>query len=140
MTGVAQAKPISYLKPNSKPMAIANQVNKRVRMDVWRIVKYQILTYCFLNDVSVSDADLDLLTLLAIEGEQDLTQFCSKASERKIFKSPQSARNALIKIDAKGLVKKQGKTNKRLSLSPEIDVQSRGNVMLDYKFLALEAA
>jgi len=48
-------------------MAIVNQVDKRVRMTTWQIVKYQILTHCYLYNIQVSEADLDCLTYLAIE-------------------------------------------------------------------------
>ena len=49
-------------------MALVNQVTKKVRMSLSSVVKYQILTYCYLNDISVTNSDLDCLTLLAIEG------------------------------------------------------------------------
>ena len=64
-------------------MAIVNQVEKRVRMNTWQVVKYQILTHCYLYDIPVSEADLNCLTLLAIEGDQELTSFCNKAHEQK---------------------------------------------------------
>ena len=54
-------------------MAIVNQVDKRVKMSGWQIVKYQILTHCYLYNIQVSESDLDCLTLLAIEGDQELT-------------------------------------------------------------------
>ena len=82
-------------------MAIVNQVEKRVRMSTWQVVKYQILTHCYLYDIPVSEADLNCLTLLAIEGDQELTSFCNKAFEKKIFSSTQSVRNCLTKAEKK---------------------------------------
>ena len=37
-------------------MAVVNQVDKKVKMDKWGIVKYQIVTYCYLSNIFVSDA------------------------------------------------------------------------------------
>ena len=78
-------------------MALVNQVDKRVKMTTWQIVKYQILTHCYLFEIPVSEADLNCLTLLAIEGDQELTYFCNKAYDKKIFSSTQSVRNCLTK-------------------------------------------
>jgi hypothetical protein len=121
-------------------MALVNQVDKRVRMSTWQIVKYQVLTHCYLLDIQVSEADLNCLTLLALEGEQELTQFCNKAFERKIFSSTQSVRNCLTKLEKKSLIKKQGKNKKKIYVHPDMKVTSSGNILLDYKFLALETA
>lgn len=121
-------------------MAIVNQVEKRVRLDPWRIVKYQILTYSYLYDIPVSEAELECITLLVFEGEQDLTTFCQKAFERKIFSSTQSVRNCLTKSERKGLIKKSGKNKKRIKVHPDINVVFQGNVLLDFKFLSLDTA
>jgi hypothetical protein len=121
-------------------MAIVNQVEKRVRMSSWRIVKYQILTYCYLYNIPVSDAELECLTYLVLEGEQDLTTFCQKAYEREIFSSTQSVRNCLTKSERKGLIQKSGKNKKRIRVTPEINIIFQGNVLLDFKFLSVEPA
>ena len=121
-------------------MAKVNQVDKRVLMAKQDVIKYQLLTYCFLAKIQISEADLDLLTMLATEGDQDLTNFCNKAAETGIFKSAQSVRNALIKIETKGLISKQGKSKKRLVIKPELNIQTTGNILLEYKFLAVETA
>jgi len=121
-------------------MALVNQVEKRVRMSSWQIVKYQILTHCYLYDIAVSDADLNCLTYLAMEGDQELNVFCAKAFDKKIFSSTQSVRNCLTKSEKKGLIKKEGKNKKKIFLNPEIKVHSKGNVLLDYKFLSVETS
>ena len=119
-------------------MAIVNQVDKRMRMDTWQIVKYQILTHCYLYNIQVSEADLDCLTYLAIEGEQELTSFCIKAHARNIFSSTQSVRNCLTKAEKKNLIVKEGKNKKKITINPIMNVHSKGNVLLDYKFLSIE--
>jgi hypothetical protein len=118
-------------------MAIVNQVDKRVRMSAWQIVKYQILTHCYLYNIQVSEADLNCLTFLAIEGDQELTSFCNKAYDKQIFSSTQSVRNCLTKSEKKGLIKKEGKNKKKIFINPELKVHSRGNILLDFKFLSV---
>lgn len=119
-------------------MAIVNQVDKRVRLGKWEIVKYQILTHCYLNNISVSESDLNCLTYLALEGDQELTTFCNKAHTKDIFSSIQSVRNCLTKAEKKNLIKKEGKNKKKIFINPEIKVFSEGNILLDYKFLSVE--
>ena len=118
-------------------MAIVNQVDKRVKMSGWQIVKYQILTHCYLYNIQVSESDLDCLTLLAIEGDQELTTFCNKAHDKQIFSSTQSVRNCLTKSEKKGLIKKEGKKKKKILINPELKVHSQGNILLDFKFLSI---
>jgi len=118
-------------------MAVVNQVDKRVRMTQWDIVKYQILTHCYLFQIVVSEADLNCLTFLAIEGEQELTSFCNKAHDKNIFSSTQSVRNCLTKAEKKNLIKKEGKNKKKIAINPDLKVHSQGNILLDYKFLSV---
>ncbi len=121
-------------------MALVNQVEKRVRMSPWQIVKYQILTHCYLFEIPISEADLNCLTLLAIEGDQELTSFCNKAYEKKIFSSTQSVRNCLTKAEKKNLIRKEGKNKKKIYIHPDLKVSSSGNILLDYKFLCVATA
>ena len=90
-------------------MALVNKVDKRVRVSVDEAIKYQILTHCFFNNIQISNSDLKCLTQLAKDGETELTLFCKKISIVDIFKSPQSARNAITKAAKKNLIVKRGK-------------------------------
>lgn len=119
-------------------MAIVNQIDKRVRMTKWDIVKYQILTHCYLNKINVSESDLNCLTFLALEGDQELTSFCNKAYAREIFSSIQSVRNCLTKAEKKGLIVKEGKNKKKIFIHPNLKVYCDGNILLDFKFLSVE--
>ena len=116
-----------------------NKVDKRVKLDKREVVKYQILTYCFLNGVQVSESDLNCLTELGLLGEDELTSFCSKVAEKNIFKSPQSARNAITKAEKKNLLIKNGKNRKTIKLNDVLNVQVNGTVLLDFKFVSVEA-
>ena len=119
-------------------MALVNQIDKKVRMTKWEIVKYQLLTHCYLNKITVSESDLNCLTYLALEGDQELTSFCSKAHTKDIFSSIQSVRNCLTKAEKKNLIKKEGKNKKKIYINPDIKVSSKGNILLDFKFLSVE--
>ena len=76
-------------------MAIVNKVDKKVRMSKDMVIKYQILTYCFLNNIQISLSDLNCLLELSKLNSIELTKFCEHISSSGIFKSSQSCRNAL---------------------------------------------
>jgi hypothetical protein len=118
-------------------MAIVNQVQKRVKMPKWDIVQFQILTYCFINRISINESDLNCLTLLSFNQPIALTDFCYDASSEEgwIFKSPQTVRNAINKAEKQNLVVKDVKNKKMIALNPDIKIQTEGTILLDYKFL-----
>lgn len=122
-------------------MALVNQVQKRVRMPKWDIVKFQILTYCYINRITVSESDLNCLTLLSFNQPIELTDFCLDASAEEgwIFKSPQTVRNCINKAEKNGLVVKDSENKKLIQLNPALKVQTAGIVLLDYKLLANES-
>ena len=118
-------------------MAIVNQVQKRVVMSKKDIIKYQILTHCYINNIIVSNSELECLTLLSESGPIELTDFCYDASEEhKIFKSSQTVRNCINKCEKNELVIKDRKNRKIIRLNKNLKVQTKGSVLLDYKFLA----
>jgi hypothetical protein len=118
-------------------MALVNQVLKRVRMPKWDIVKFQILTHCYINRITMSESDLDCLTLLSFNQPVELSNFCLDASaeEEWIFKSPQTVRNSINKAEKNGLIVKDSANKKVIMLNPNIKVQIEGTILLDYKFL-----
>tara|TARA_R110002020_G_scaffold473877_2_gene703829 strand:- start:833 stop:1210 length:378 start_codon:yes stop_codon:yes gene_type:complete len=122
-------------------MAIVSQVQKKVRVSKWDVVKYQILTHCYLNKILLSNSDLDCLTLLSFNEPIELSNFCLDASSEddSIFKSPQSVRNSLNKSEKNKLIIKDSKNKKVISLNPKLKIQVKGNILLDYKFFANES-
>jgi hypothetical protein len=118
-------------------MALVNQVQKRVRMPKWDIVKFQILTHCYVNHVTMSESDLNCLTLLSFNQPIELSNFCLDASSEEdwIFKSPQTVRNSINKAEKIGLVVKDPSDKKTIMLNPNMKVQTEGTILLDYKFL-----
>tara|TARA_R100001015_G_C4634888_1_gene202538 strand:+ start:4211 stop:4582 length:372 start_codon:yes stop_codon:yes gene_type:complete len=119
-------------------MAIVNKVDIKVKMSKDEVVKYQILTYCFLNNLLISNSDLNCLCELAKEGEVELTSFCSLISDKKIFKSSQSCRNALAKAEKKNLIIKKGSNKKTIVINPDMNIQTEGTILLDSKILGVE--
>jgi hypothetical protein len=49
-------------------MALVNTVEKRIKMQKDGVIKYQIITFCFLNDLQLSKSDLECLLELAKKG------------------------------------------------------------------------
>jgi len=120
-------------------MAIVNKVDLKMKVDIDLSIQYQIITYCFFNDISIGNSDLKFLAELSKNKNIELTKFCLKLVEDKIFKSPQSARNAISKAERKKLVVKKGNNKKTISLEKNINVQIEGLVLLDYKILGYES-
>lgn len=118
-------------------MALVNQVQKRVKMPKWQIVKFQILTHCYVNNITLSDSDLNCLTLLSFNQPIELTHFCYDASadDEKIFKSSQTVRNSLNKAEKNNLIIKDNSNKKLIQLNPILKIQTKGKILLDYKFL-----
>lgn len=118
-------------------MALVNQVQKRVKMPKWDVVKFQILTHCYINHITVSESDLNCLTLLSFNEPIELTHFCYDASAEEdwIFKSPQTVRNCINKAEKNMLVIKDPANKKMIKLNPDLKIQTQGTILLDYKFL-----
>ena len=117
-------------------MALVNKVNIKAKLSRDEIIKYQILTHCFLNDIQISSSDLNCLCELAKKGIKELTEFCKDISKKNIFKSSQSARNAITKAEKKGLIVKNGSNKKTISLNMKIETE--GTILLDLKILGFE--
>lgn len=134
-------------------MAVLNKVQQSGYMDLWDIVKFQILLYCHLNEVIVSDSDVECVALLALNGEAEITNFCSAACDeekadrdhsltysKEIYMSPQSVRNSINKIEAKKLILKKGKSKKKIIVNPDLKLQTQGNIFVEIKFLYKDEA
>ena len=120
-------------------MALVNKVDQKAKVNIDITIKYQIMTYCFFNNIKISNADLECLSELAKQKNVELTLFCNSVTDLGIFKSPQSARNAVTKASKKNLVIKDGKNKKKIYLNKDMNVQIVGPVLLDYKILGIES-
>ena len=119
-------------------MAVVNKVEQKVKVSLLQVIKYQILTYCFFNDIHISKSELDLLAELSKNPGVELPVFCKSVTDKKIFKSQQSARNAISKAEKKKLLNKEGKNKKNIYIAEDMNVQSEGLVLLDIKILGGE--
>jgi hypothetical protein len=119
-------------------MATVNRIEKKAVMAKWDIIKFQILTYCYLNRIAVSDSELNCITLLAFNQPIELTSFCYDISDETpwIYKTSQSARNALRKCEKKGLIIKDPNQKKNVLVNPLINLKREGNILYELKFLA----
>jgi hypothetical protein len=120
-------------------MAIVNKVEFKKQVTIKDTIAYQILSHCFFNNIHISNTDLKLLTHLAKQKGVELTKFCIYLTDSNIFKSNQSARNAITKAEKKGLIIKNGVNKKTINLNTDMNVQIEGFVLLDYKILGREA-
>tara|TARA_R100000734_G_C3309140_1_gene99799 strand:- start:795 stop:1166 length:372 start_codon:yes stop_codon:yes gene_type:complete len=114
-------------------MAKANLVSKKVKMAYRDIIQYQLMTYCFMENIKLSDNELSCLTLLGAYGDYELSDFCNSAVEEKIFKTPQTVRNFLTKATKLKLVDKNGTNKKKISLNNNLKIQTKGTIVLDFK-------
>ena len=120
-------------------MALVKKVDIKLQTNLDTTIKYQIMTYCFFADILISNSDLKFLMELAKTGKVELTIFCKSLVDKAIFKSPQSARNAITKAEKKQLLSKNGINKKTIIINKDINIQTEGLVLLDYKILGSES-
>lgn len=119
-------------------MNVTSVIKKR-QLPISSIIKYQILTYCFLHEITVSNKDLEALVVVAsLNKKIELNHLCNELCDLNIFETPQSARNSLGKLEKKNILVKSGSGRKSIELSPSLQIVSTGNILLDYKFLYRE--
>jgi len=115
-------------------MAKFNVVDKKIQLGLDDIVKFQLSTFCYLNEIPVSDADLRCLALLGAKGETDLSEFCTEVASKGIFKTTQTVRNSLVRMEKCGVILKTGLSKKRLiTINSALQIQTSGNILLQYK-------
>lgn len=115
-------------------MAVINKVEQRAKLEKKDIIKFQLVTHCFFKDVVVTENELECLVLLAQEGETELNGFCQRVWDMKLYASAQTVRNVMNRFEKKGLVMKEGGKKKRVYINPAANLQTAGNILLDFKF------
>ena len=120
-------------------MALVNKIDLKLKVNLDTCVMYQIMTYCFFKQIVISNSDLKFLMHLSKNDNIELTKFCIKLVDGNIFKSPQSARNAITKADKKGLLNKSEINKKTITINKDMNIQKDGLVLLDYKILGNES-
>lgn len=108
-------------------MAIA--VTKKIKVESqFKMVKLQFMLHCFLQDINLSNADLDCLTYLAIHGCTN--KALEEIVEQKIFKTVQAARNCRAKLTKLRFLINDGDGRR---LNPELSVGIDHIILLDIK-------
>lgn len=137
-------------------MAKVNLVNKQANLNLFEIIRFQLITHGYINKIALSELDLDCLSYLGLIGSTDLTEFCNQLAEmrlreklktwkpspdnptRKPDASPQTIRNVLIKAEKQNLINKVGTGRKTISLNPDLKIQTKGNILLNYKIVHID--
>lgn len=137
--------------------ATVKQISIKQRLDQWSMIRFQILIWCSLRNIRLTDSMLDMLALLSLMGKVDQTKFCEIVSSTKlstgvrikkirgiekeyvnIFNSSQSARNSIVKAIELGLIKKEHKKHD-IEISDNIEILNDTNLLINYQFLCIEA-
>jgi hypothetical protein len=108
-------------------------LEKKIEMDLYKIVRFQINLYCFLNDIRISPAQLDTLAFLGLWGEINFSDFCEQIVEEELFSNPQTTRNFILKCVREGMVVRKGKGKKLIDLSDKFELLNEGTIVIDMK-------
>jgi hypothetical protein len=125
-------------------MAKFNVVDKKVSMSLEDVIKFQIVTYCYIHKIILSESDLSCLTLLGLNKKVELSDFCNACCDlnnrdkdstipyqKAIFKTPQTVRNCVAKMRNYNIINRDA--SKTIELNPELNIQADGNVLLNFK-------
>jgi len=132
-------------------MAKFNVVDKKVSMSLEEIIKFQIVTYCYIHKIIITESDLSCLTILGLNKKAELSDFCNACCDpeqrdkestlpyqKVIFKTPQTVRNCIAKMRNYNIINREGfGHSKIIELNPELSVQTEGNVLLNFKMFHL---
>lgn len=118
-----------------------NKVNKAEAMGLFEIIKFQIMTHCFLKNIRLNETELNCLAYLGTscarkkDGKIRQIDFCRVVEGIGIFGSLAAAVNCLQKIEHTKLFLKSQGGKKMLWLNPELNIVTTGNIFLEYKFV-----
>jgi hypothetical protein len=125
------------------------KINKKLRLSTTDIVRYQLLTeILFFKNEYLIPSDLEILTLLVMWGPIELGGFCASAAKviypkslpEELSTRAQNIRNRIVKLEKRNIIIKSKTGRKVIVLNPDIDIQSKGNILLDYNYLALDTS
>jgi len=113
-------------------------VESKTRMEYKAVIKLQLVFYCYVNKIDVPDVLLECVLLHILNNYSDLSTLCKGVCEHGLFKSEQSARNAIVKLQKKNILITEGKNKKKITINPSINIISKGNILLNYNILGVE--
>lgn len=112
----------------------AVQVKRSIKMESdFEIVKFQIITHCFISKITLNETELNILALLGCLGEITLADFCVAAADAGYLGGETAVNNCLRRIEKTNLfIKKKGQGRKVIFLNPNINVEAKGSIVLNY--------
>lgn len=119
-------------------MAKLTTVEKPIQLELFEIIKFQLISHCFLNNILLNETELNCLAFLGMRGESRLIEFCKLAVEMKFLGSTMAVNNCLARVERSKLFLKEGAGKKMIRLNPELGIQTKGNIFLNYKILRVE--
>jgi hypothetical protein len=120
-------------------MAQFELVNKKIEMSKFEILKFQLMTHCYVHNIVITDSDLECLVLLGTQAYFEQVDFFKLVIEKGIFKTPQTVRNSLRKAKEYNLISKTGDWKKVVFLNPDLNIKNTGNILLNYKIIHIES-
>lgn len=114
------------------------KTQKTIKLSLHDIIRFQIATYCFINKVKISPAQMDTLAYLGEWGDMNISDFCDQVVVEDVFSNPQTVRNFILKCVKEGHVIRNGNGNKIISLTESIDLVASGNILIDMKVYHVE--
>jgi hypothetical protein len=118
-------------------MPVVHTIQKRGQLNKTDVVRFQLLTFCFFQGLSLTENELACLVQLALQGTVELNGFCTAVYEQQLYASPQTVRNLLTKFERLKLVVKEGRSRKKVRVHPDVDVHTEENILLDFRFACL---
>ena len=120
-------------------MAKVKVIDTKTQLTRSEMIKLQLVLYCLFKKIVLSEAEYNCLTLLGGLGKYDLTEFCTIASSHSIFKNTQTVRNCLVNMEKKGLILKEGKSKKKVSIHEALNLHSKSSALLSYRIFYIES-
>lgn len=112
--------------------------HREQRMSKEQIVRFQVMVYCYMEGIRITEGDLECMVTLGLDGKTPLSVFCKKVSNTGLFSSKESARNKIDDLTEREMVIKEGNNRKIISLAPKMGIQNSGNILMDIKCLYRE--
>lgn len=111
---------------------------RRLPLNLHDIIRFQITTYCFINKIQISPAQMDALAYLGEWGEMNISDFCDQVVSEEVFGNPQTVRNFILKCVKDGYVIRYGRGKKLISLIEDFELIAEGNILIDMKVYHVE--
>lgn len=123
------------------------KIEKKNRVDKYNLIQFQLLyELVFLKKEKLIPSDIDILTLLGLHGEIELSKFCAivvknlypEALHEQFSVKSQNIRNRIEKLYKRAIISKTKGKRKTIKIADSIVFYKEGNVLLNYNLLGLE--